>query len=339
MKNITSTLKIKDQAKILFIAIILILFLILFPNINKLYVKESKLYVSEIMVRNTYTLLDNDDEYSDYIELYNGYDHDINLLGYHLADTEFDANKWTFPDISIKAHEYLIIYASGKDKCDLEKRICHTSFKLSSKGEKITLTDNGGNIINKFTYPMLVNDISYGFTNKYEILDTPTPGKKNSKGLNYSKITNKELYINEYMTHNKKINYDSDGNYYDFIELYNNSNKDLILHNIFLSDDKDNLMKYKLPDITLKKESYLLINMGDESKYNDNQITSSFKLSDNDKDLILSNGDDIIDSLKLKVLIDNISYGRVDDKWYYFTKPTPGSINNTKAYLDIGDIK
>ena len=41
--------------------------------------KDNKLYINEILVSNTYTQIDDDGEYSDYIEIYNGYKRKINL--------------------------------------------------------------------------------------------------------------------------------------------------------------------------------------------------------------------------------------------------------------------
>ena len=329
MKNIKSILNNKNFRLVVCLFVVVIL-LILITGINNNYIKYDKLYISEIMAKNTYTIQDNYDEYSDYIEIYNGHNNKINLEGYHLSDIEYETDKWTFPSIEIEANSYLIVYATGKDKCDLEKNICHTNFKLSSKGETITLTDPSGNIINKFTYPTLSNDIAFGFVkNNYIVMDYPTPYLDNSSSINYSKLSNKDLYINEYITHNKNSNYDILGKYNDFVELYNNSGEDIKLHNIFISDDVDNLIKYKLPDITIKKDDYLLIYLSDKSKVIDNSIYANFKLSDDDEELIITNGKKVIDSVKLVNLIDNVSYGRIEDKWYYFTKPTPGSKNDT----------
>jgi len=338
--NIRNILRTNEYLIIIILFVIIISFILLFPSLDNSFVISDKLYINEILVNNTYSHLDDDLEYSDYIEIYNGYNKDINLSGYHLSDSEFETNKWTFPDITIKSHQYLIVYASGKDKCDLDKNICHTNFKLSSKGETITLTDKSNNIINKFTYPEITNDISYGYTNKkYYLLDKVTAGKRNSSKLKYQKITNKDLYINEYMIYNQRNSYNIDGYYLDFIELYNKTVSDIELNNIYLSDNIDELTKYKIPNVTIKKDDYLLIYLGDSSSIKNNQIIANFKLSNTDSYLILSNGKKIIDKIEIKELKDNISYGRVDDKWYYFTKPTPGTINNTKYHDSLGGIK
>ncbi len=327
MQNIKNILNNRNLVYVIGLFILVIL-IVLISGINNDYIKYDKLYISEIMTKNTYTLEDDFHEYSDYIEIYNGYNKTINLENYHLSDMEYETNRWTFPNIEIKAHEYLIIFATGRNTCN---KYCHTNFKLSSKGETITLTDPNGNIINKFSYPETSNDIAYGFIgNNYKLLDSPSPGEENTE-FKYSKLTNKDIYINEYMSHNKNSSYDTTGKYSDFIELYNNSDEDILLHNIFLSDDPDNLVKYKLPDVTIKKKDYLLVYLSDKSKVINKEILANFKLSDDDKKLLITNGKKIIDEVEIVKLIDNVSYGRVEDKWYYFTKPTPGGENNTVA--------
>ena len=169
----------KKELIIIPIFVLTIILVMLIPNND--YIKTGKLYVSEIMASNNYTIKDDDGDYSDYIEIYNGYKNSINLSNYHLSDDEYDTKKWTFPDITIKSNEYIIVYASGKNKCDLETRICHTNFKLSKSGEIITLTDSNGNIINKFSYGNIASDISYGYIkNKYIYMQIPTPGKENN---------------------------------------------------------------------------------------------------------------------------------------------------------------
>ena len=76
-----------------------------------------------------------------------------------------------------------------------------------------------------------------------------------------------------------------------------------------------------------------------ERKVINNTILANFKLSDDDQKLLITNGKKIIDEVNLVKLIDNVSYGRVEDKWYYFTKPTPGEENNTVALEKIEDRK
>lgn len=334
MQSIKNILKINDKIKIILAFLLTFVLLLLFSKLDNSYIKEGRLYISEIMTKNTYTIKDPDGDYSDYIELFNGYNKDIDLSGYHLSDSEFETSKWTFGNITIKANSYLVVYASGKDKCT--ENVCHTNFKLSSKGEVITLSDRNNNIINKFTYANISNDLAYGYiSGGYNYLNEPSPGEENKEKLKYTKISNSDLYINEYMSSNKRSIYDSSGKYNDFVELYNNSTSDLDLKNIYLTDNEDNLMKYKIPNTVLKKNDYLLILLSDKSKVVDKEIYANFKLGEEDKYIILSNGKDIFEKLELVKLIDNVSYGKKGDKWYYFTKPTPGYENNTHGLEEI----
>lgn len=314
----------------LFLLAILLLWLV--PQETN-YHKAGKLYINEIMASNSYTISDEDHDYSDYIELYNGYDYDIDLTGYYLTDSEYDIKKWSFPSVAIKKHDYLIIFASGKDKKD---EYIHTNFKLSSSGEVLTLIDNNGNIISKVEYSNMDNDISYGFIkNKYIYTEYPTPGKENSD-IEYKKSKEKEypIIINEYMTHNKKVGYLLNGGYYDWVELYNKSDDEVLLENVYISDNKDNLTKYKLPNVSIKAQDYLVVYLTGEVNV-DGYICANFKLSDDDKNIVLSTKNKIIDQVDITILKDNISYGRKDDKWYYFATPTPGKENNTASFEKI----
>jgi len=321
----------KEIVIIVVLFIIITLAIVMIPGMNDDYIKNSKLYISEIMANNSYTIKDDDGEYSDYIEIYNGYDYPVNLKGYYLSDEEFDVKKWQFPDIMIEPHQYILIYASSKDKK------YHTNFKLNSEGEVVTLTDSTGNIISKVTYKNMQNDISYGYTNgKYIYSEYPTPNEKNSNVKFNFKKTNYDIIINEYITSNKRNHYSPDGYYYDWVELYNNSEKEIIIDNLYLTDDRKTLNKYKLPKIKLEKKDYLLIYLSGEASTENNSIYANFKLSTGEE-IILSDGKNIVDQVKIVELPDNVSYGKKENKWYYFTMPTPCEVNNTQSFSKLGE--
>jgi hypothetical protein len=313
------------------------LIVVFVPGLSKSYIKTGKLYISEIMASNYKTIKDNYGDYSDYIEIYNGGKRDINLSGYHLSDSEFETKKWSFPEIYIKSGEYLIIYASNRDECDLEDRICHTNFKLSSKGEVLTLTDDFGNIINKFTYPELAGDIAYGYAHgKYIKFKKPTPGKENSSEEEKTKNYHYKLEITEYMTHNKRSVYDEYGNYYDFVEIHNKENKDIVLENVYITDEEENLNKFRIPKTNLSKDGYLVIYLSSDKVSYENGIYADFGLSDTDKMIIISYNNKKLDEVEVVPLKDNISYGKVGKSWKYFTTPTPGQPNTTASFTRIG---
>ena len=321
----------KGIIAIIIMLIIIVLLIILLPNLSANYIKNGDLYISKIMAKNETIMKDDNGEYSDYLEIYNGYSFAINLEGYHLSDSEYDTDKWTFPKITIGAKETLIVYATGNDTCNLDDRICHTNFKLSSQGETLTLSDATGNIINKFTYPPQYKDSEYGYKNgKYTFLNTDDLGKINNKIKNY------KLEITEYMTHNNRSLYDAYGNYFDWVEIHNYSNEDYLVSGLYITDNLSNLKKYLLPDVNIKKDEYIIIYFaGKKVDYQDGMY-ADFALSDNDQNIVISNGEKIIDKVEIVSLSDNISYGKTSDGWKYFPASTPGAKNNTASFSVLG---
>ena len=94
--------------------------------------------ISEFMANNDGAFLDGLGEASDWIELYNPTPLAVNLSGWKLRDS---ATTWTFPEVTLPAGGYLVVFASGKLQqpyTDAASYL-HTSFKLDSDGEAITL--------------------------------------------------------------------------------------------------------------------------------------------------------------------------------------------------------
>lgn len=322
---------------LLFIGALLIVYFFL-PNTGYMYGNNGKLIISEVMANNTSTKIVDNMDYYDYIELYNGNSFDIDLGGYYLSDNEYETNLWKFPSIKIKSHEYLVILASGRDKCNQIE--CHTNFKLSSSGEVVTLSDKTGTILSKITYQGSKNDTSYGYNGRrYVYYEKGTPGKKN-EGVYSNKpigVSNKDItiYINEYMSNNKRFITDNDGEYSDFVELYNYGDKDVDLSGYFISDNINNTDKYMFQSVIIKSHEYLIVHLSSKNKIDD-YIHTNFSLSDKDNYLVLSTYDGkIIDKVKIVSLKDDISYGRSKNGWCYYMYPTYGYENNTKCFEEL----
>jgi hypothetical protein len=67
------------------------------------------------------------------------------------------------------------------------------------------------------------------------------------------------IQINEVVTSNQNTFYDEDGDTPDWIELFNTSANSVPLYNWGLSDDVNNLFKWRFPNITIDPEQYLLV--------------------------------------------------------------------------------
>ena len=129
------------------------------------------LIISEFMARNTTTLVDEDGDYSDWIEVYNQGDQDISLDGWHLTDNENELDKWSFPDQILPAGNFLLVRASGKDRTIPGSEL-HTNFKIAGDGELLALTQDAPTqqdpqhieIVTQFNvaFPTRAEDVSYG---------------------------------------------------------------------------------------------------------------------------------------------------------------------------------
>ncbi|MFC1693529.1 lamin tail domain-containing protein, partial [Candidatus Latescibacterota bacterium] len=77
---------------------------------------ESTLLINEVMSSNATTIQDEDGDYSDWIELYNSGDSSVDLSGYGLSDDPDDSFKWIFPSFTLGPGEFMLVFASGKDR-------------------------------------------------------------------------------------------------------------------------------------------------------------------------------------------------------------------------------
>ena len=74
--------------------------------------------INEIMSSNGSTIYDEDGDSPDWIEFYNSGAETVDLNGYGITDNPEEPYKWIFPAIEIHPQNYLLIYASGKDRQD-----------------------------------------------------------------------------------------------------------------------------------------------------------------------------------------------------------------------------
>lgn len=135
-----------------------------------------------------------------------------------------------------------------------------------------------------------------------------------------------ELLINELMSSNTKTIQDESGEYDDWIELYNNSSKDISLYGYFLTDDINKLDKWVIPDTVIKAGNFLLIWADEDGS--DSGLHTNFKLSKSGEFLALSGIESIIDSISFGVLQSDNSFGRCNNNFVEFHNPTPSLTND-----------
>lgn len=119
--------------------------------------------ISEIMADNGGSLLDEDGDSPDWIELHNTTDSPVSLNGWYLTDDAADLTQWSFPATTLPAKGFLIVFASDKDR-SVSGNELHSNFKLSTSGEYVALVQpDGSTIEDAVTFPAQQKDISYGY--------------------------------------------------------------------------------------------------------------------------------------------------------------------------------
>ena len=143
-----------------------------------------ELMISELMNGNKSYLIQPDQQYYDWIEIYNRSGQTINLAGYALSDNAKNPAKWVFPDMTLGAGEYLVVIASGKNATDPNGTL-ETNFGISGDGDTVFLFSPDAVLLDKLQIGAAHVDVSYGrgLDGKAVYYETPTPGAANGAGV------------------------------------------------------------------------------------------------------------------------------------------------------------
>jgi len=146
--------------------------------------------INEILTSNTTLNVDEDGDHQDWVELFNKGAVAVNLSGYGLSDDPAIPFKWTFPNVSLGAGQYLLIWCSDKNRTDPANPL-HTNFKISSSGEIITLTNTSAVAVDMVPATAILPNISYGRlpngTGAFTFFATATPAAANAT-TGYSEV-------------------------------------------------------------------------------------------------------------------------------------------------------
>ncbi len=148
--------------------------------------QAQSIYINEMMAQNTLGIADEDNDNSDWIEIYNAGSNDVQLQGMGLSDDSTDLLKWVFPNFILKPNSFVLVFASGKDR--KQGFYLHSNFLLDANGEKIILSDPGKHQIDAIRFPKLMANVSYGRkadgNYPYAFFSTSSPRASNN-GISY----------------------------------------------------------------------------------------------------------------------------------------------------------
>lgn len=302
-----------------------------------------KIKISELMVKNDATLLDSDGEFSDWFELVNTSDSPVSLAGWRVSDGE-DKSGWSFPDVTIDAGGYLLVFASSKESAGTE---LHASFSLSEDetlylyAPENYLADSAPNVST-----MADHSSVRCADGSFEDCIWPTPGYSNdAEGYELfcaAHAAASPLVINEVMVYNDSYNRQPDGEYYDWVELKNVSEEPIMLAEYYLSDDKDNPMLWQLPERYLDPGALLVVHCsGNSDLSTSDTVHSNFSLNSTSERLYLTSAAQqrVTDYVWLHDIFKDWTVGRMDGQsgFFYLSSPSPWSGNRGNAYRYISD--
>ncbi len=178
---------------------------------------------------------------------------------------------------------------------------------------------------NSITYSINSSD-AHGNVSHYPVCGTKTIS------VCISSLT---IVINEFMASNENTITDENGEYEDWIELFNYGTEEIYLGDKYLSDKEDNPIKWKFPDISIQPGAYILVWADEDGVQGD--LHANFKLSATGEYVgIYDNNDSgnaLIDGITFGVQQPDISFGRIPNGTGPFQslQPTPGGINQLSS--------
>lgn len=156
--------------------------------------------INEVMSSNSSVVTDEDDTYQDWVEIFNEGDTPVNLDGFGLSDNPGQPLKWTFPDVTIEPGEYLLVWASNKDR-KVPGSPLHTNFAIGAEGEEVLLSDADGNLLDEAAAVAIPTDLSYGRqpdgSGTWYFFDAPTPGSTNTTSTGYESFLDPPTFSHE----------------------------------------------------------------------------------------------------------------------------------------------
>lgn len=299
------------------------------------------LYINEFMASNATTICDSFGSYSDWIELYNSTDTDMDISGFGISDNLSQPMKYRFPDgTTIAAKGYLVVFCSGNE--GMQNGELHAPFGLRSYGEDVVIANRAGRIIDSYSFKNQETDVSMARipdgAGEFQSNSQPSPGYPNT-GAGYSafdaanRLPLGGVYISEFGGSTGSVAS-------DWVELHNSTGSAVSLAGYGISNNPKNPAKWVFPDISIEPGEYLLLYAtGSADKAQKKNLKLNFNISSTGEALFFFDpGGKLIDKLSAGRMRSGQSYGRDgSDNRFYYAEPTPGA-QNGKGYEGITQL-
>lgn len=317
-------MKRKNTAAILctlFFAAVLVCLVLFLPGI----LGKPTVYINEIMAENR-SYPNGDKQLFPWIELYNGGKKPVDLSAWTLSD---GSRTFIFPEDSTLDAGAFLVLSCGKDSLPLSL----------SDGGTLELRDSQGKPADAFAFPALECDQSLARQTDggYELSFEASPGYENSSAgheafLAGLGVTQAPVQITELMPANKSSLLDTDGNFSDWIELCNVSGEACDLDGFYLSDDSDDLLKWRFPSVSLAPGERMIVFCSDKDR-TDGELHTNFSISSAGETLYLTSPAGLpLWSFTYQSAADDQSIVIVDGLQSLSYTATPGYDNSPEGY-------
>ena len=203
---------------------------------------------------------------TEYVELHNTTDHEINLEGWAFV---YDKTSIPLPDAELSAGGYAVLYKAGREisVADGAAEVAVKRFpaNMVNAGKPLALKDPSGTVIHSYTYPKAKagRSIERGEGDKWHLSSDPrggTPGEENSEGTpdkpdepEKPKASPGDVLINEVMADPHGL---TKLPATEYVELHNTTDREINLEGWAFVYDKTSI---PLPDAELSAGGYAVL--------------------------------------------------------------------------------
>ncbi|MBC8323873.1 MAG: lamin tail domain-containing protein [Candidatus Marinimicrobia bacterium] len=309
------------------------------------------LYINEFMASNDAYWSDENGDFDDWVEIYNPGTDSVDIGGLWFTDDLTDPASHQIPDTAsaittIPPGGFLILWADKES----EQGPLHMEEKLSGDGEQIGLFYISGTdtiVIDSLTFGAQIADTSSGRVadggSDWASFPDPTAGVSNT----WTPDALEGIVINEFLASNDSCCTDENGDYDDFIELYNAGSNSINIGGMYITDDLTDPASWQIPTsdaslTTLAPGGFLLLWADKESEQGVLHVEE--KLGSGGEDIglvtIFASDTSFVDSLTFGEQTTDISYGRYPDgsSTWSSLNPTPGAANAELSVINEGII-
>lgn len=302
-------------------------------QVNEIH-SAGPLRINEIMSSNHRSFTAEDGSSPDWIEVANVSDEALNLRGYALSQTAQDGNVFTFPELRLAPGECVLVLADSRLRTDAANSL-HAPFRLSSGGDTLMLFNPAGTAVDTVNLPALEPDQSYARLDDahWQSCSTPTPGQPNTQE-GYRALTEPDgsspVVLTELMATNRSTIADENGEYYDYIELYNCSAEAVDLTGWYLSDDPADARKWRFPEVGIAPgEALVVFASGLDRREDPAHLHTNFALSSEGEQVVLSDAQGRVrDRVAFDLLKADAAWSKLPDGSWSTAAPSPGRVNS-----------